>query len=108
VIDFSGDAAAPAVATALLRRGGRLVLGSVVDAELRLGASSAFMTRELQVHGAFTSTLADLAAVIGLVQNGRADASQWVSHRRPLAAVQEALDLAEARPPGLVRVVVEV
>jgi threonine dehydrogenase-like Zn-dependent dehydrogenase len=107
VIDFSGDPAAPAEGAALLRRGGRLVLGSVVDAPLLLGASSAFMTRELQVAGAYTSSLADLAAVIELVRSGRLAADDWASHRRPLAEAPAALALAEQRPPGMIRVVVE-
>jgi 2-desacetyl-2-hydroxyethyl bacteriochlorophyllide A dehydrogenase len=107
VIDFSGDAAAPAEGAALLRRGGRLVLGSVVDAPLELGASSAFMTRELQVVGAYSSSLSDLAAVIELVRDGRLDAEAWATHRRPLAEADGALAVAEERPAGLIRVVVE-
>jgi 2-desacetyl-2-hydroxyethyl bacteriochlorophyllide A dehydrogenase len=107
VIDFSGHAAAPAEGLGLLRRGGRLVLGSIVDAELTLGASSAFMAHELQVVGAYVSGLDDLAAVIELASDGRLDASAWVSHRLPLAEFEQALALAENRPAGMVRVVVE-
>ena len=107
VIDFSGQPGAPAEGVALLRRGGRLVLGSVVDAELTLGASSAFMAHELQVVGAYVSSLHDLAAVIELARDRRLDPSAWVSHRRPLEELEGALELAENRPPGTVRVVVD-
>jgi 2-desacetyl-2-hydroxyethyl bacteriochlorophyllide A dehydrogenase len=107
VIDFSGQAEAPAEGAGLLRRGGRLVLGSVVDGPLTLGPSSAFMTRELQVVGAYTSSLSDLAAVIELARAGRIDPTGWVSARRPLAEIDAALALVESRPPGMVRVVVE-
>lgn len=107
VIDFSGDAAAPAEGAALLRRAGRLVVGSVVDAPLMLGSSSAFMTRELQVVGAYSSSLADLAAVIELVRDGRLDAESWATHRRPLSGAPGALALAQERPAGMIRVVVE-
>ena len=107
VIDFSGQPAAPAEGIALLRRGGRLVLGSVVDAPLTVGASSAFMAHELQVVGAYASGLADLAAVIELAREGHLDAAAWVTHRLPLADFQDALTLAESRPAGMVRVVVE-
>lgn len=107
VIDFSGQAAAPAEGIAMLRRGGRLVLGSVVDAPLTLGASSAFMAHELQVAGAYVSGLADLAAVIELARERRLDASAWVTHRLPLAEFEDALKLAESRADGMVRVVVE-
>jgi 2-desacetyl-2-hydroxyethyl bacteriochlorophyllide A dehydrogenase len=107
VIDFSGDPGAPAVGAAMLRRGGRLVLGSVVDAPLTVGPSSGFMTRELQLVGAYCSSLADLAAVIDLVRDGRLDADRWASHRRPLGESEAALALAQERPDGMIRVVVE-
>jgi D-arabinose 1-dehydrogenase-like Zn-dependent alcohol dehydrogenase len=107
VIDFSGQAAAPAVGASLLRRGGRLVLGSIVDATLTLGASSTFMARELQMVGAYVSSLDDLAAVIELARDGRLDAGAWVSHRVALEEFEQALLLAEARDAGMVRVVVE-
>ena len=107
VIDFSGQPGAPAEGVGMLKRGGRLVLGSVVDTELTLGASSAFMAHELQV-AAPTSSMDDLAAVIDLALSGRLDASGWVSHRLALDDFAEALEVAENRPPGTVRVVVEV
>jgi 2-desacetyl-2-hydroxyethyl bacteriochlorophyllide A dehydrogenase len=107
VIDFTGQAAAPAEGIALLRRGGRLVLGSVVDEPLALGASSTFMTRELEVVGAYTSSLEDLAVVIELARARRIDAGAWISHRFPLSQAQAALALLAERPPGMVRVVVE-
>lgn len=107
VIDFSGQADAPAVGVALLRRGGRLVLGSVVDSMLTLEVSSAFMAHELQIVGAYASSLDDLAAVIDLARDGHLDAGAWVSHRLPLADFDHALEIAETRPPGTVRVVIE-
>jgi 2-desacetyl-2-hydroxyethyl bacteriochlorophyllide A dehydrogenase len=107
VIDFSGQAEAPAEGVAMLARGGRLVLGSVVDTPLTLGTSSAFMARELQVLGAYVSTLQDLAAVIELAHHRRLEAEEWVSHRRSLADFNDAVAIAASRPPGTVRVVVE-
>jgi D-arabinose 1-dehydrogenase-like Zn-dependent alcohol dehydrogenase len=107
VIDFSGQADAPAVGAAMLRRGGRLVIGSIVDAPLTLGASSTFMARELQMVGAYVSALHDLAAVIELERDGLLGASAWVSHRLGLAEFEDALTLAETRPAGMVRVVIE-
>jgi 2-desacetyl-2-hydroxyethyl bacteriochlorophyllide A dehydrogenase len=107
VVDFSGSPEAPAVGVALLRRGGRLVLGSVVDSMLTLELSSAFMAHELQIVGAYASGMDDLEAVIELASDGRLDAGSWVSHRLPLAEFQEAFELAESRPPGTVRVVVD-
>jgi threonine dehydrogenase-like Zn-dependent dehydrogenase len=106
VIDFSGRPEAPAVGVALLRRGGRLVLGSVVDSMLTVELSSAFMAHELQIVGAYASGLDDLAAVIALAQDGRLDAGSWVSHLLPLSEFDQALRIADKRPPGTVRVVV--
>jgi D-arabinose 1-dehydrogenase-like Zn-dependent alcohol dehydrogenase len=107
VIDFSNQPAAPAEGLGLLRRGGRLVIGSIVDSELTLGPSSAFMAHELQVVGAYVSNLDDLATVIELTREGRLDTSSWVTHRRSLEEFDEAVEIAERRPPGTVRVVVE-
>jgi 2-desacetyl-2-hydroxyethyl bacteriochlorophyllide A dehydrogenase len=107
VIDFSGQADAPAVGVALLRRGGRLVLGSVVDSMLTLEVSSAFMAHELQIVGAYASGIEDLAAVIELARGGNLDAESWVSHQMGLSEFDSALEIAETRPPGTVRVVVE-
>jgi D-arabinose 1-dehydrogenase-like Zn-dependent alcohol dehydrogenase len=107
VIDFSNQSTAPAEGLALLRRGGRLVIGSIVDSELTLGASSAFMAHELQVVGAYVSSLDDLAAVIEMERDGRLNTSTWVTHRRSLEDFDDAVELAERRPPGTVRVVVE-
>ena len=107
VIDFSDQAGAAAEGVALARRGGRLVLGSIVDAPLELGISSTFMARELQVVGVYVSNLEDLAAVVELARNGRLDAEAWVSHRLPLEEFERAVEIAQARPPGTVRVVVE-
>ena len=42
-----------------------------------------------------------------LARSGRLDASGWVSHRMALDDFAEALEVAENRPPGTVRVVVE-
>ncbi|MDQ6816090.1 MAG: hypothetical protein M3018_01615, partial [Actinomycetota bacterium] len=107
VIDFSGQAEAPGEGVALLRRGGRFVLGSVVDAQLALGTSSAFMAHELQFIGVYVSGIRDLAAVIELAHQGRLEADGWVSHRRPLTQFNDAVAIAASRPPGTVRVVVE-
>jgi len=107
VIDFSDQAGAAPEGVALLRRGGRLVLGSIVDAPLVLGTSSHFMARELQVVGVYVSGIEDLAAVIGLARDGRLDADSWVSHRLPLEEFERAVEIAANRPPGTVRVVVE-
>lgn len=107
VIDFSSQAAAPAEGVRLLRRGGRLVLGSVVDESLVLGSAVILQTRELEVVGVFGSTMADLRAVIAMSLTGEIDLSDAVTHRMPFSHAVQALHTVEHRPAGLVRMVVE-
>ena len=107
VVEYGAGAAAAAEALPMLARGGRLVLGSVGEEPLELGATlTTVVTRELQVLGSYASTLADLEAVAGLALAGRLDLSASVSHRVPLADAEAAIRLLAERPPGLARVVV--
>ena len=107
-IDFSGASAAPAVGIRMLRRGGRLVLGSVVDEPVELGTTTtSLVMRELGVVGSYNATLEDLRAVARLATDGRLDLSGSVSTVMPLDAAAEALAMVERRPPGLVRLVLE-
>jgi propanol-preferring alcohol dehydrogenase len=106
VVEFSGSADAPAQAVRLLRPRGTLVFGSVVDGPLALGPAVAVQTRELTVKGVFSSSLADLEAVVELVREGVLDLSGSVSHTVPLADAPQAFALLASRPAGLVRLVV--
>ena len=108
VIDFSGAEEAPAAGLRMLGRGGRLVLGSVVDSPLQLGmATTTVVMRELSVVGAFSASLADLRAVAALASEGHLDLSGSVSALMPLVDAAAALELLDRRPPGLVRLVLE-
>ena len=92
VLDFSGAAAAPAVGIRMLRRGGRLVLGSVVDEPVELGTTTtSLVMRELSVVGAYNATLEDLRAVARLATDGRLDLSGSVSTVMPLEEAVAAL-----------------
>ncbi|HTX07891.1 MAG TPA: alcohol dehydrogenase catalytic domain-containing protein [Solirubrobacteraceae bacterium] len=107
VIEFGAGAHALAQATPMLARGGRLVVGSMSEEPLDLGASLAqLVTRELYVIGSYASTIADLGAVVHLATTGRLDLSASVSHQLPLERAAEAFELLERRPTGLARVVV--
>lgn len=106
VIDFTGDETAAGVGLRLLRPGGRLVLGSVVDKPIDLGISVTGITsREIEVRGAYVSTMDELRAVTDLACSGRLDLSDAVSHVLPLERAPEALEIVEAHPPGLQRLV---
>jgi propanol-preferring alcohol dehydrogenase len=107
VVEFGAGAAALAEALPMLARGGRLVVGSMSDAPLDLGATvTQLATRELHVVGSYASTIADLGAVVHLATTGRLDVSKTITHRVPLERVAEAFELLERRPAGLARVVV--
>jgi D-arabinose 1-dehydrogenase-like Zn-dependent alcohol dehydrogenase len=107
VIEFGAGPEAAPEGPPMLARGGRLIFGSISPAALELETTlTALVTRELQVIGSYTSTLADLAAVAGLAAAGCLDLSASVSHVVPLAEATRAFQLLETRPAGLSRVVV--
>jgi len=108
VVDFSGDPAEPARGTRLLRPGGTLVFGSVLEGELALGSAQRVQVRELTVTGVYSSSMADLRAVARLATSGVLDLSASVTHTVPLAEAPSAFATLAARPPGMVRVVVTV
>jgi 2-desacetyl-2-hydroxyethyl bacteriochlorophyllide A dehydrogenase len=108
VVDFSGSAEASRQAVRMLKPGGRLVLGSVSDEPLALGMPlTGFAVRELSIVGSFGSTLTELRTVVELAVNRQLNLEASVSYRFRLEEVEEAFQLLEERPPGLVRMVVE-
>ena len=108
VIDFSGVAAAPSEAIRMLRRGGRLVLGAILDEKVAFATTyTGLVTREIEIVGSYASTLSDLRAVAELATSGRLPLDGLVSHVIDLDNAPDALDILEQRPPGMVRVVVK-
>src|SRR5699024_9623388 len=98
---------APAVGLRLLRPGGRLVLGSVVDEPIVLGTTGTGVTaREICVRGAYVSTLAALQTVTAMARSGVLDLSDAVSHVLPLEHAEKALQLVAEHPPDLQRLVI--
>jgi 2-desacetyl-2-hydroxyethyl bacteriochlorophyllide A dehydrogenase len=108
VVDFSGDPGAPTLGSRLLRTGGTLVFGSVLDGDLTLAAAQRVQVRELVISGVYASSMTDLRAVAQLAVSGALDLSASVTHTFPLAEAAEAFATLAARPPGMVRVVVTV
>ena len=107
VIDFSGAEAAPNEAIRMLRKGGRLVLGSVRDERVSLATSyTGLMTREIEIVGSYSSTLSDLWAVTELVRSGQLSLAGLVTHSFALEDAEQAFAVLEQRPAGMVRVVV--
>lgn len=106
VIDFSSQVDAPHEGVRMLTNGGRLILGSVTSEPVDLGPGVLIQSREIVVKGSFSSTIADLQAVIDLADRGLIALSNSVTHRFSLDQVESAFGTMTARPPGMVRVVV--
>ena len=66
VFDFSGAPGSPAQGIRLLKTGGTLVFGSVLEGTLDLGPSVALQTRELTVRGVYNSSMSDLTECLAL------------------------------------------
>lgn len=108
VIEFSGVGAAASEGVRMLRRGGRLVLGAILDEEFALTATySALVTREVEIVGAYTSTVSDLRKVVELVERGRLSLDGMVSMIVRMENVAEAFAILQQRPAGTVRVVAQ-
>jgi 2-desacetyl-2-hydroxyethyl bacteriochlorophyllide A dehydrogenase len=106
VIDFSGAPTAPGEGLRALRRGGTLVLGSVVDENLDLRTTTtALVTREVRIVGSYASSIDDLRTVTELARSGALDLSGSASLLLDLDDAPRAFELLEERPPGLVRAV---
>jgi 2-desacetyl-2-hydroxyethyl bacteriochlorophyllide A dehydrogenase len=107
VIDFSGADGASNEGIRMLRKTGRLVLGSVRDVKFELSTTyTGLMTREIEIVGSYSNSLSDLQAVTELVRSGKLSLAGLVSHTFPLEAIDEAFDVLEQRPAGMVRVVI--
>jgi 2-desacetyl-2-hydroxyethyl bacteriochlorophyllide A dehydrogenase len=106
VADFSGSASGPTECLRMLRPGGTLLLGSVLDGDLATGPATTIQTRELTIRGVYASTMADLRAVVDLARTGGLDPSASVTHRATLADAARAFQDLQDRPAGLVRMVV--
>jgi 2-desacetyl-2-hydroxyethyl bacteriochlorophyllide A dehydrogenase len=107
VIDFSGAPAAATEGVRMLKKKGRLVLGSVLDEKVSIGTTyTGLMTREIEIVGSYSNSLSDLQAVTELVRSGKLSLEGLVSHTFPLKDIDKAFDVLDKRPPGMVRVVI--
>ena len=91
----------------MLKKQGRLVLGSVIDEKVSIGTTyTGLKTREIEIVGSYSNSLNDLQAVSELVRSGKLSLEGLVSHTFPLKDIDQAFDVLEKRPPGMVRVVI--
>lgn len=105
VVDFSGTREGPRLGVRLLRSGGRLVLGSILDEDADLGSITGIVTRGIRIVGSYSSTIDDLRTVADLAASGAVDLSASVSATFALSDARAAYRMLEERPPGLVRIV---
>ena len=77
-----------------------------MDGDLHVGAAQRIQARELTVVGVFSSSLLDLRTVTDLLTTGTLNVAASVTHEFALSDVKAAFETIDARPPGLVRVVV--
>lgn len=109
VVDFSGARQATGEAVRMLGRGGRLVIGSVLDEPIVVGTTVTGVTaREISIVGSYVSSIEELQAVAKLTLDGKVTFGDAVSRLYPLDDAPAALQLAEDRPPGFVRAVLDV
>ncbi len=102
----TGHPAVVRSATEIVRRGGTVNLFGLPEPKSRLDADlQALYLRGIRLVPSYATTEPDLAEVHRLVVSGRLRLDDLVSHRLPIARIEEAFDLA-GRPADAVKVVV--
>jgi D-arabinose 1-dehydrogenase-like Zn-dependent alcohol dehydrogenase len=98
VLDFVGSESSAALAVALVRRTGHVVIVGLFGGEFRMPLPM-FALRSLRITGSYVGSLADLKELVALAQ--RVSLPPTPLHLRPLAQVNEALaDMAAGRFVG--------
>jgi D-arabinose 1-dehydrogenase-like Zn-dependent alcohol dehydrogenase len=100
VVDFVGSAPSSALAVALVRRGGQVVIVGLFGGEFRLPLPM-FALRSLRIAGSYVGSLPDLRELVALAQRTPLPATPL--DLRPLSTVNQSLDdLAQGRVVGRV------
>lgn len=106
-LEFVGTAEAVALASKVLKPGGRAALVGIGRDRLTGPPLGVFVSREQEVVGSFGATLADVNELIDLVDAGRLDLSASVSHVIGLSDFPAALEMLHTRRGNPLRIVVE-
>lgn len=105
--EFVGLQATAHDAVKMLRPGGRATLVGISRERLSTMPLGLFVAQELEVVGSFGSTLQDVNELLDLVEDGRLDLSQSVSHVLALDEFPTALDMLESREGSPIRIVID-
>ncbi len=101
-LEVIGNPATIQQAFATLKWGGRLVVVGYTDKEVAFSAAK-LMFREMEVMGSLGCGLQDFPKVIDLAARGRLKVREMVSHRFPLAEIEDGFRLLESGDSTLLR-----
>jgi len=105
--EFVGSPATVALASRVLRPGGRATLVGIGRDRLTGPPLGLFVSREQEVVGSFGATIADVNELVDLVDAGRLDLSQSVSHTFGIEDVPTALEMLHTREGNPLRIVID-
>lgn len=105
--EFVGRPDTVAMASRILRPGGRAVLVGIGRERLTGPPLGLFVAREQEVVGSFGATLADVNELIDLLDAGRLDLTRSVSHTLDLDEFPTALEMLHTRRGSPLRIVID-
>jgi 2-desacetyl-2-hydroxyethyl bacteriochlorophyllide A dehydrogenase len=108
VFEASGSEKALPVAIDAARRGGTVVILSIVGAGRPMPLeTNVFCLKDLRVHGVFAYTTRSFEQALRLIESGRLDVRPLVTHTFPLRDYEKAFDLLRRRPEPVVKVILK-
>ena len=105
--EFVGITATVALASRVLRPGGRATLVGIGRDRLTGPPLGVFVSREQEVVGSFGATLADVNELVDLLDAGRLDLSRSVSHTFGIEEVPTAIQMLHTREGNPLRIVID-
>jgi threonine dehydrogenase-like Zn-dependent dehydrogenase len=108
VFEASGSEKALPVAIDSARRGGTVVVLSIVSGGRPMPLeANVFCLKDLRVHGVFAYTTRSFEQALRLIESGRLDVRPLVTHTFPLRDFQQAFDLLRNRTEPVVKVILK-
>lgn len=108
VFESSGSEKALPVAIDAARRGGTVVILSIVGPGRPMPLeTNVFCLKDLRVHGVFAYTTSSFEQALRLIESGRLDVRPLVTHTFPLRDYEKAFDLLRRRMEPVVKVILK-